>query len=77
MQLGILVMLACAMGYAMVAHRLSRTIITAPIFFLAAGLVLSYSHLIDAAHADETIHLVAEVSLIILLFIDASKYYGQ
>ena len=73
MQLGILVILLCTVAYAMVAQRLSRTVITAPMIFLALGLALAYSGLIDATHTTEMLHLIAEVSLIVLLFVDASK----
>lgn len=73
MHIGVLVILACTVGYAMVAHRLSRTVITAPMVFLGLGLIIAYTEIIHTDDIDAILHLVAEVSLIILLFIDASK----
>jgi sodium/hydrogen antiporter len=57
----------------MVAKRASKTIVTAPMVFLGIGLLLSYSQVMLADDAEHMLHLVAEVSLIILLFLDAAK----
>lgn len=73
MELGILVVLVCAIVFAMFARRASTTIITAPMFFLAVGFTLAYTHVLNAEHAEHMLHLVAEVSLVILLFLDAAK----
>jgi len=73
LQLGILVILMSAVAYAMVAKRASTTIITAPMIFLLVGFLMALSKMLDAEHAEHLLHLVAEISLIILLFIDAAK----
>ncbi len=57
----------------MVARRASETIVTAPIIFLVLGLVMAYSNVLHTNEAEHLLHLVAEVSLVILLFLDASK----
>lgn len=41
--------------------------------FLGVGFALSQNHLIDAHDAEKILHTVAEISLIILLFLDASQ----
>ncbi len=73
MQTGILIILTCTVAYAMVARRVSSTIITAPMIFLGLGLMLAHSQVMLAEDAEHMLHLVAEVSLIILLFLDAAK----
>jgi NhaP-type Na+/H+ or K+/H+ antiporter len=57
----------------MVAKRLSTTIITAPIVFISTGFVFAYVGFFTDIEIEETIHLVAEVALIVLLFLDASQ----
>lgn len=55
------------------AVRLSRTILTAPILFLALGVGLSETGLLSAEGIEELLHPVAEVALIVLLFLDAAQ----
>lgn len=71
--MGILIVLMSAIVYAMVAKRLSQTPITAPIIFLSVGAILAYAGIIPLTEAEHMLHLVAEVTLIILLFLDAAK----
>lgn len=71
--LGILIVLVIAIMYAMFAHRASTTMITAPIVFLAAGLMMAYTQVLPSEHAEHMLHMVAEISLVILLFLDAAK----
>ncbi|WP_163835555.1 cation:proton antiporter [Spartinivicinus ruber] len=73
MELGILAILISAIAYAMVARRVSNTVITAPMVFLTVGLMMAYSNLMHVDHVQYLLHLVAEISLIILLFIDAAR----
>ncbi len=72
MQLAILVVMICVVFYAFFAKRLSSTIVTAPIIFLALGYAISLSGFMASVHAEKVLHLVAETALIILLFADAS-----
>ena len=64
-------MLMGVVFYTMVANRLTKTIITAPIYFLILGYILSYCNFIEENDIKKMLHLVAEISLIVLLFIDA------
>ncbi|MBO1254687.1 cation:proton antiporter [Alteromonas sp. 5E99-2] len=66
-------LLFCVSGYTMLAKRLSTTVITAPIVFITIGLIFSYVGFFTDIETEETIHLVAEIALIILLFLDASQ----
>lgn len=57
----------------MVAKRLSSTMITAPMIFLGFGFALSQTGLMPHADAEASLHLVAEIALIVLLFLDAAQ----
>lgn len=61
------------MGYALVAKRLSSTILTAPMVFLGLGVTFSLSGLITQETGEALLHPVAEVTLVILLFLDAAQ----
>lgn len=73
MEIGILIALFAVSTYTMLAKTLSSTIITAPIVFMALGFGLQYFSLIDVENSEEILYLVAEIALIILLFLDASQ----
>lgn len=73
MEIGILIILICVSSYTLLAKRLSTTIVTAPMVFLALGFALSQAHIVDASQIEAVLHVVAEISLIILLFLDASQ----
>ena len=73
MELGLLIIMACALIYALLAKRLSSSVVTAPMIFLGIGFVLSTTGIMHQGDAEEILHIVAEVALIILLFIDASQ----
>lgn len=57
----------------MVAKRLSSSILTAPMIFLGFGFILSQTGLMPHADAEASLHLVAEIALIVLLFLDAAQ----
>jgi NhaP-type Na+/H+ or K+/H+ antiporter len=69
------VLAAVILGYAMVSRRLDGTIITPAIVFLAAGLALGPDGLglIDLARDGHTVRLIAEATLALILFSDASR----
>lgn len=73
MEIGLLILLFSVITYAMLAKRLSTTIITAPMIFLGMGFLMSQSGLIHIGDAHETVYLIAEISLVVLLFLDASQ----
>ncbi|MEM7358687.1 MAG: cation:proton antiporter [Pseudomonadota bacterium] len=72
MQIVILVVMICVASYALVAKRLSSTIVTAPILFLALGFAIANVGVSASEEAEVILHLVAETALIVLLFADAS-----
>lgn len=57
----------------MVAKRLSSTVVTAPMIFLGFGFMLSQTGLMPHSDAEASLHLVAEIALIVLLFLDAAQ----
>ncbi len=73
MHAGLLIIMLCAVAYAMCAKRLSSTVVTAPMLFIGLGYVLSISGVMQQQHTEELLHIVAEVALIILLFVDATQ----
>ncbi len=73
MEIGLLILLFSVITYAMLAKRLSTTILTAPMVFLGMGYLMSQSGMIHIGDAHETVYLIAEISLVVLLFLDASQ----
>jgi NhaP-type Na+/H+ and K+/H+ antiporters len=70
---GIFLILAIGFLFSMFAKRITRAYLTAPIAFLAIGLAFSESGIIERHVAREALHLVAEITLVILLFLDAAQ----
>lgn len=73
MTLGLLTIALFTTAFAMVARRLASTVLTAPMLFIAFGLVLSFTGFMPAGDAEAIIHLVAEIALVLLLFFDAAQ----
>ena len=73
MEIGLLILLFSVSAYSMLAKKLSTTIITAPMVFLGIGFAVSQAGLINIGDAHETVYLIAEISLVVLLFLDASQ----
>ncbi len=73
MTAGLLIVAIFAAAYAMVANRLSSTVLTAPILFLGCGYLLSQTGILPLNLMNDSLHLVAEVALIVLLFLDAAQ----
>jgi len=59
--------------YTMISRRMSASILTAPMIFLGIGYLLSKTGWFNAEHTEGTLHLVAEITLVVLLFLDASQ----
>lgn len=59
-------------AYALVGKSLAKSIVTAPVLFLAAGFALNAAGIISLDHGEEGLHILAEVSLVVLLFADAA-----
>lgn len=70
---GMLIVCLVAFSFTLFAKRLSASILTAPMLFIGVGFMLSNTGLVDGKAAEHSLHLVAEITLIILLFLDASQ----
>ncbi|MEM7428229.1 MAG: cation:proton antiporter [Pseudomonadota bacterium] len=73
MTTGLLLLTIFAAAFALIARRLSSTILTPPIAFLGFGFLVAQTGLIPADRAQPILHVVAEVALILLLFLDAAQ----
>lgn len=73
MTAGLIMLSVFTIGFALIAKRLSNTILTAPMAFLAFGVLVSMTGLLPAEEAEFGLHLVAEIALIVLLFLDAAQ----
>jgi sodium/hydrogen antiporter len=62
-------------GYAAISARLKRTPLTAPIVYVTAGFALGSRGLdwIDLSPSSETVRILAEATLTLVLFADASR----
>jgi sodium/hydrogen antiporter len=73
--------LACLLfAFGLVSRRLERTVVTAPMVFVAGGLAAEWAGVVhfgaaahDAGGSREAVFLVAEVALVLLLFTDAAR----
>jgi NhaP-type Na+/H+ or K+/H+ antiporter len=70
---GLAIVAAFTLAYAMLAKRLSSTVVTAPMLFLGFGAAMAQSGLVPKHGAEQGLHLVAEITLIVLLFLDAAQ----
>src|SRR5918995_3475981 len=75
-------LLACLIfGFGLLSRRVEGTVVSAPMVFVAVGLVAGWTGLVDlgaATHAGpetgrEAVFLVAELALVLLLFADAAR----
>lgn len=73
MTAGLLIVAFCTLAFALVAKRLSATIVTAPMLFIALGVILAITGIVHHDQAESALHLVAEIALIVLLFLDAAQ----
>ena len=66
---------AVLFGYSLISRRLERAQVSAPMFFVAAGIILGpdVAGVTDLELTSETGLLLAEVALVIVLFSDASR----
>ena len=71
--MGYLTIAMVVMMFCMIANRLSRTFITAPMVFLGFGALVAQVGMVPAASSEAALHVVAEIALIVLLFLDAAQ----
>lgn len=71
----LIVFLALLFAYSLISRRLETTVLTAPMLFTAAGMLLfPLQHAIRGAGMNQVVFLrIAEVGLVLLLFTDASR----
>lgn len=61
------------MLYTLLAKKLSDGILTAPMLFLGFGFLMASAGQMPVAEAKHLLHIVAELALIVLLFLDAAQ----
>ena len=69
------ILAALVLGYAGLSRRLERTVITAPMLFVAAGLLVGPEVLgwLDLGIESGSVRALAEATLTLVLFADASR----
>src|SRR4051794_23972061 len=72
---GFLVIALVLLAYASLSRRLSTTVVSGPMIFVALGVLLGSKgfDLVDFSLRDETVRTVVEVTLVLVLFSDASR----
>lgn len=73
MATGLLMLAMFTVSYTLLAKTLSRSILTAPMLFLGFGFLMSQTGMFPFQDAEHLLHIVAELALIILLFLDAAQ----
>ncbi|WP_428688197.1 cation:proton antiporter [Roseibium sp.] len=73
MATGLLLLALFTVCYTLLAKKLSGGILTAPMLYIGFGYVLAQSGLMPVGEAERLLHVVAELALIILLFLDAAQ----
>ncbi|MEP2892696.1 cation:proton antiporter [Tateyamaria sp.] len=71
--MGFLIVCMVTVAYAMIAQRLTTSVLTAPMVFIFVGVVLSMTGLLSEHDMEVLLHPVAEIALVILLFLDAAQ----
>ena len=73
--LGLAVIAALVLGYGLISRRLSTTVVSAAMFFLAGGVLIGPSalDLVTLPGTSSTIEGLAEITLALVLFADASR----
>jgi len=69
---GLLIAAVTIFAYALIARRLSDWILTAPMVFLGLGWGMTEAGLFHVEGAEKALHLLAEATLVIVLFSDAA-----
>ena len=61
-----------AFVYALIAQRLSESVITGPMLAIGLGLLMASYLGREGAHLEGMLHLIAEITLVLVLFSDAA-----
>ncbi|MEP3048054.1 MAG: cation:proton antiporter [Roseibium sp.] len=70
---GLLMLGMFTVAYTLLAKKLSDSILTAPMLFLGFGYLMAVTGQFPLPEAEHLLHIVAELALIILLFLDAAQ----
>jgi NhaP-type Na+/H+ or K+/H+ antiporter len=73
MTTGLLMLAMFTVCYTLLAKTLSNGILTAPILFIGFGYAMAQTGLFPLVEAERLLHAVAEIALIVLLFLDAAQ----
>ena len=73
MATGMLMLAMFTVCYTLVAKKLSASILTAPMLFLGFGYLMAGTGMMPVQEAEALLHIVAELALIVLLFLDAAQ----
>ncbi len=71
--LALLIVAAGILGFGLISKRVQTSILTPPLVFAALGLLVARSGLLDLDLSEGLIHLLAELTLVLVLFTDASR----
>ena len=69
----LILIMASILGFGLISGRIQRTILTPPIMFVSLGIVYGLLNLIDLHIDEEIIRILAEITLVVVLFSDASR----
>ncbi|MEM1179419.1 MAG: cation:proton antiporter [Acidobacteriota bacterium] len=64
---------AAILAFGVISRRAESTVLTPPIFFVGLGLLAAGLGLIQVEISERVIHLLAEITLVVVLFTDASR----
>ena len=69
------IFLSLLLFYSLISQQLERTILTAPIVFTIAGMLVftAFPWILDPGTNEEVLFRLAEIGLVLLLFTDASR----
>ncbi len=71
--LALLIVAAGILGFGLISKRVQASILTPPLAFAALGLLVARSGLLELHLSENLIHLLAELTLVLVLFTDASR----
>lgn len=71
-EFALLAVAVAAFAYSLIARRLANGVLTGPMIFLGLGLAIDQAGLVNLGHAEAALHTLAELTLAIVLFADAS-----
>ncbi|WP_299816114.1 cation:proton antiporter [uncultured Roseibium sp.] len=73
MATGLLMLALFTVCYTLIARTLSNGILTAPILYIGFGYLMAQTGLMPLGEAEHLLNIVAEIALIVLLFLDAAQ----